>query len=280
MSVAAQTHETSSAVPADRSAPPATLASAHIRLIRAKAIPAAARKPGDITDLLAAMPYRPEISAGLPLPAAMADSSSPVADTAEPEAAGAGASEGAGEAVRASSPAPVARLRLVDPTAVPSPPDTDPRRSVPIQPAPQRPRERGRRNPDIFGYWNRLREGRPFPGWDEMSAREIASYWPNSFILSCDFDQGTPRNGPIISRAVRVAGESDHDQPAGEIRFTQPMIEWILSVGREVAQFGQPVRDSEKFGTVAGPVEYHVVAMPLGDLPPRIDRILCHVSRG
>lgn len=243
--------------PAERPATPAPPAAEAARAPTPAEAPAPAVAP-ELTPAnaapAAAATSTPEAppAAPPPLPATPAE---PVAATAPPAAL--------------AVPAPIAPIPAAP---IPAAPTTPAVRSL----------QRTRLNADIHGYWNRLRQTRPFPAWHEMNVGEIAFYWPNSFLLSCDGGPGDSRGGAMISRAVRVV-DPDFGQDTGgtaEIKFTQPMIEWILSIGREVARFGQPVRDSERFDTPGGAATYQVIAMPLGDDPRRVDRILCHVRRG
>ena len=129
--------------------------------------------------------------------------------------------------------------------------------------------------PDIFGYWTKLRQGRRFPAWRDVDREEVARRWPNSFVLACDGGDGSPAR---IGCAARVGGDEELGREHA-LPLSEPVIEWILATGRDVARYGEAIRDEEVFDSPRGRAGYRIVAVPLSDDQRRIDHILCHVSR-
>jgi hypothetical protein len=129
------------------------------------------------------------------------------------------------------------------------------------------------RSSDLFGYWNRMKNGRRFPARGDFDANEIAENWPNSMLLTCE-GQGS---GITFSKILRYGGH--RSRPGEEFSFTSMITEWILSVGGEVARVGRPVQDNEVFMTPDGNHSYRIVALPLGDEQSRVDHVLCHLTR-
>jgi hypothetical protein len=259
-----------------RLAPAASLASLH--LTRRRGAPPAPAKAGDLslarsgsvaTVEQPAQAEPPAVPARAEGPAdagaAPAAAEAPTLDPARPDAADpVGPASPATEDRPAADPAPA-----LAPMAAPVP--------APAQAAPAAAPARAavRLPPDIFGYWTKLRQGRRFPAWDDVDREEVAQRWPNSFVLACDGGDGSPAR---IGRAARVGG----DEAAGRqhaLPLSEPVIEWILATGRDVARYGEAIRDEEVFDSPRGRAGYRIVAVPLSDDQRRIDHILCHVSR-
>jgi hypothetical protein len=139
-------------------------------------------------------------------------------------------------------------------------------------PAPRPPAET-LRSADLFGYWNRIKNGRRFPARGDFDANEIAENWPNSMLLTCE-SQGSSVS---FSKILRYGGH--RSRPGEEFSFTSMITEWILSIGGEVARVGRPVQDNEVFVTPEGHHSYRIVALPLGDEQSRVDHVLCHLTR-
>jgi hypothetical protein len=142
---------------------------------------------------------------------------------------------------------------------------------APVQPQ-ARPAE-APRSSDLYGYWNRMKNGRRFPARGDFDANEIAENWPNSMLLTCE-GQGS---GISFSKILRYGGH--RSRPGEEFSFTSMITEWILSIGGEVARVGRPVQDNEVFVTPDGNHSYRIVALPLGDEQSRVDHVLCHLTR-
>jgi hypothetical protein len=140
-------------------------------------------------------------------------------------------------------------------------------------PPPPRPPAETLRSADLFGYWNRIKNGRRFPARGDFDVNEIAENWPNSMLLTCE-SQGSSVS---FSKILRYGGH--RSRPGEEFSFTSMITEWILSIGGEVARVGRPVQDNEVFVTPEGHHSYRIVALPLGDEQSRVDHVLCHLTR-
>ncbi len=290
------------AVAGERLHPAASLASLQLTRRRGTAAPAR-RKAGDLSSAPANADSDDAATAPAPAapPAAAANDGAAAPDPA-PHAAPRppATADQAGLASRAV-PEPGAEPGAQIPPPPPSPlsSDQDPRgngtsaaaaadtppaaQAVPSPPAPApapapaavQSRQPSRLPPDIYGYWAKLRQGRRFPSWRDVDSEEISRRWPNSFLLACDATDGRTAR---IGRAERLGGTGDgaRRQP---LVLTEPVIEWILATGRDVAHYGEPIRDEEVFDSPRGRAGYRIVAVPLSDDQRRIDHILCHVSR-
>ena len=258
----------------DHQAPAASLTKIQFRQRPTRPPDEAGRKSGDISLVPEALQPQPGVLA-------------PAVETVDevPPPAPEAPSDGAAPAVTAV-PAPVAEAEPVAAEGV-APPQTEqvdaeePAHAEPIPeqtpPPPLRRRIRKPGNADIYGYWARLRDGRRFPSWADMDPSEIAYHWPNCFLLTCE--RSVEQRRSVIARATRVASVEVPANPIVEIAFSGAMIDWVLKVGREVIDFGQPLRDSETFDGTSGAPTYRIMALPLSERQTAIDHILCWVSR-
>jgi hypothetical protein len=136
-----------------------------------------------------------------------------------------------------------------------------------------------RRPSDIQGYWTRLRGGRRWPAWDDLDAGMIAQVWPNSFLLTCEASGAGGRGAPVVAQARRVGSDPPAPGSADDLPITHAVVEWIRSIGAEVAASGLPARETDRFETGRGSISLRLHALPLSDDQTRVDRVLCHVAR-
>ncbi|NBC31327.1 MAG: hypothetical protein GVY13_01495 [Alphaproteobacteria bacterium] len=134
------------------------------------------------------------------------------------------------------------------------------------------------RNSNLYDYWTQLRRGRKMPAWSEIRVDEVASAWPNSFIVSFEPKAGAEDGAQPLVRARRVT----QDQPAGpeveELRLTDTVIEWILATARAAVKHGEPVQDRESFAMHDGKLVYTIVAVPFSGDRSGVEHILCHLK--
>ena len=138
----------------------------------------------------------------------------------------------------------------------------------------------GQRVSDIQGYWARLRKGRRWPAWRDMDAKLVGQVWANSFLLTCDSGQeAVDRVDPVVVQATRIGQGHPTPGDVDDVPISHAMVEWIRTVGAEVAASGLPARETDCFETARGATEFRLHALPLGDDQRRVDHVLCHVSR-
>lgn len=144
-----------------------------------------------------------------------------------------------------------------------------------------RPARRPDRAPtpgDIVSYWTGLRSGRRFPSWSDLDPEQIKRFWPYSVLLSCGAGAGHLELEAMFSSAARADGAGGPGGSIKVVEYTPMVTDWILTIGRQVADNGRPMQDSEIFPTPNGEVCYRLVALPLSDNDDGIDHVLCHVG--
>ena len=82
----------------------------------------------------------------------------------------------------------------------------------------------------------------------------------------------------MFSSAARTDGAGGPGGSIKVVEYTPMVTDWILTIGRQVADSGRPMQDSEIFPTPNGEVCYRLVALPLSDNDDGIDHVLCHVG--
>lgn len=129
---------------------------------------------------------------------------------------------------------------------------------------------------DIAEYWARLRKSRSWPARGDMDPKQIALHWPNTVLIRVATADQPWRFEPLISGLMRGGGQSFHN---GEIEFNSMVMDWILSIGRNVEKTRRVVEDADTFPTNAGNIRYRAMAVPLGDSDLAVNYVLCHVKR-
>ena len=246
--------------------PPASLAGIRIRANHPRTLRVTQRKHGDLSE---------RMDGGAPQPAAEAAGrplSRPVPkplQIAEARLAAATASV---------TPTPVAPTPVMSSQAV-SGERTDLAARLAMRRRGLNPERRASAN--LMGYWHRLRFGRACPAWPDMDRDQIAFFWPNSVLLTCDPPaEGSQRRPRSIRSATRIADMSGGVTPDTDIAFTEPMIAWVLAIGQAVAQSAKPLEETEGFPVVGGLQDYAVLALPLmDDGMDQVTHVLCHVKR-
>lgn len=129
---------------------------------------------------------------------------------------------------------------------------------------------------DIAEYWARLRKGRNWPGRGDVDPKQIALHWPNTVLIRVATADQPWRFEPLISGLMRGGGQSFNN---GEIEFNSMVMDWILSIGKDVERARRVVEDADTFPTNAGNTRYRAMAVPLGDSDVAVNYVLCHVMR-
>jgi len=136
--------------------------------------------------------------------------------------------------------------------------------------------------PDILTYWMGIRKGRRYPSWESLEPDIIGKYWPNCILVHCNTDIGRLQVKYEFTNAVRKATQDDALQEKEfikRIEFTPMIVDWILSLGREVANSGKPSHDTEYFPTLTGECPLRLIALPLSDNARKVDHVLCYIQQ-
>lgn len=129
---------------------------------------------------------------------------------------------------------------------------------------------------DIAEYWARLRKSRSWPARADVDPKQIALHWPNTVLIRVATADQPWRFEPLISGLMRGGGQSFHN---GEIEFNSMVMDWILSIGKNVEKTRRVVDNVDTFPTAAGNVRYRAMAVPLGESDAAVNYVLCHVKR-
>lgn len=129
---------------------------------------------------------------------------------------------------------------------------------------------------DIAEYSARLRKGRNWPARGDVDPKQIALHWPNTLLIRVATADQPWRFEPLISGLMRGGGQSFNN---GEIEFNSMVMDWILSIGKDVERARRVVEETDTFPTNSGNVRYRAMAVPLGDSDVAVNYVLCHVMR-
>lgn len=129
---------------------------------------------------------------------------------------------------------------------------------------------------DVAEYWARLRKGRQWPSRGDIDPKQIGLHWPNTVLIRVGTAIQPWRFEPLISGLMRGGGQSFHN---GEIEFNSMVMDWVLSIGKNVARTGRVVELADTFPVNSGNARYRAMAVPLGDSEAAVDYVLCHVKR-
>jgi hypothetical protein len=227
-------------------------------------------KSGDITDRLQALAE--ELDASKP------ESSAPEpVFTEEAETAPAQPSPVRKAAKRASAPAK--EEVLSDPRPVSAVP---PRRPLAARPAATSGWQKKKTaSPDILSYWMEIREGNRYPTWQNLDTAKISKYWPNCTLVYCDRAAGRLQleNGFAAEIRQAMQEENPHRSQASDIEFTPMVVDWVLSLARDVANTGKPTHGTEYFPSTFDEVPLRVIALPLSENQIDVDHVLCYVQK-
>ncbi|NKB57168.1 MAG: hypothetical protein GKS00_12635 [Alphaproteobacteria bacterium] len=128
---------------------------------------------------------------------------------------------------------------------------------------------------DIVSFWNDLRSSQALPSRDNLRASDIAARWPNVVLFRCE-QPGDIRPDTTFATALR-AHRTGEGTIARGVEITAMLSQWILSVARNSAERGEPIRDTSRFDTPHGPISYELAAVPFG--AGTVDHVLCNIDR-
>ncbi|WP_025898709.1 hypothetical protein [Sneathiella glossodoripedis] len=163
-------------------------------------------------------------------------------------------------------------------------PNINPTQPKPAQSA--RPRKTGWGTPksvqtDILGYWMDIRQSRRYPSWQSLDPQEIGIHWPNCLLVHCNKEVGRLQVKYEFTNAVRKVALNNitDEERIDRIEFTPMIVDWILSLARDVSLSGKPAHGTEQFPSLKGEFPLRLIALPLSDDLRSIDHVLCYIQQ-
>jgi hypothetical protein len=127
---------------------------------------------------------------------------------------------------------------------------------------------------EMITYWNRLRHGRRFPALADIEASFLIDGWPGAILFECAAAGVEPlKSAPGVLRMSRLGNG------AGDVAYTPMVMEWMLSLAREVARTGEAIEDRENFPAAGSVASYRLVLLPLGEERAGVGHVLGAVGR-
>ena len=135
--------------------------------------------------------------------------------------------------------------------------------------------------PDILSYWMSIRGSRRYPSWEALQPEIIGIHWPNCVLVHCNKDIGRLQVKYEFTNAVRKVALNNitDEERIDRIEFTPMVIDWILSLGREVSLTGKPTHGTEQFPSLKGEFPLRLIALPLSEDLRHIDHVLCYIQQ-
>ncbi len=160
-----------------------------------------------------------------------------------------------------SPPAPV--VEQAPAVVVPPPPPAAPTQAKP--PA---------TTDEMIAFWNRLRQGRRYPVLSDIDANFQIDGWPASILFEC-----ASRDSKRTGHAGDVLRMSRLGNGTGNIAYTPMMMEWMLSLAREVVETGKAIEDRDNFPASGAVARYRLVLLPLGEERNGVGHVLGALER-
>ena len=177
-------------------------------------------------------------------------------------------------------PAPVEQAPLPDRDRLPAKPaSTDHAVEAGTKPAPPpQPAAKPARSPvtteEMIAYWNRLRQGRQYPPLSDIDAGFVGDGWPAAILFECaSRDSSRERPTGDVLRMSRLGNGT------GNIAYTPMMMEWMMSLAREVVQTGKAIEDRDDFPASGSVARYRLVLLPLGEEQKGVGHVLGALER-
>lgn len=156
-----------------------------------------------------------------------------------------------------------------------------PRRANWARPAAAQGWQKKNQAPDILSYWMELRNGNRYPTWQSLDTMKIGKFWPNCVLVHCDRTAGRLQLEPSFSNELRQAARRANPLRdfSSDIDFTPMVVDWVLSLARDVANTAKPAHGTEYFPSVFDEIPLRVIALPLSEDQVEIDHVLCYVQK-
>jgi hypothetical protein len=135
--------------------------------------------------------------------------------------------------------------------------------------------------PDMLTYWMELRNGNRYPTWQSLDTQKIGKYWPNCVLVHCDRTVGRLNLETSFSQELRQAARRANPLRdfSSDIDFTPMVVDWVLSLARDVANTAKPAHGTEYFPSMFDEIPLRVIALPLSEDQVEIDHVLCYVQK-
>lgn len=175
-------------------------------------------------------------------------------------------------------PATVTEDKAPAPRAVSAVP---PRRANWARPAATSGWQKKTATPDILSYWMEIRDGNRYPSWQNLDTAKIGKYWPNCTLVYCDRAAGRLQleNGFASEIREAIQAENPHQKYISNIDFSPMVVDWVLSLARDVANTGKPTHGTEYFPSTFDEMPLRVIALPLSENQIDVDHVLCFVQK-
>ena len=126
-----------------------------------------------------------------------------------------------------------------------------------------------------------IRDGNRYPTWQSLDTAKIGKYWPNCTLVYCDRAAGRLQLENAFAAEIRQAmqEENPHRSHVSDIEFSPMVVDWVLSLARDVANTGKPTHGTEYFPSTFDEVPLRVIALPLSENQIDVDHVLCYVQK-
>lgn len=135
--------------------------------------------------------------------------------------------------------------------------------------------------PDILSYWMEIRNGNRYPTWQNLDTQKIGKFWPNCVLVHCNHSSGRLQLETSFSNELRQSAKRANPLRdfTSDIDFSPMVVDWVLSLARDVANTGKPAHGTEHFPSVFDEIPLRVIALPLSENQVEVDHVLCYVQK-
>ena len=181
-------------------------------------------------------------------------------------------------------PAVEAKKKTATPPKNDTPPSVSavpPRRANWARPASAPGWQKKVQTPDILSYWMEIRNGNRYPTWQNLDTQKIGKFWPNCVLVHCNHSSGRLQLETSFSNELRQSAKRANPLRdfTSDIDFSPMVVDWVLSLARDVANTGKPAHGTEHFPSVFDEIPIRVIALPLSENQVEVDHVLCYVQK-
>jgi hypothetical protein len=135
--------------------------------------------------------------------------------------------------------------------------------------------------PDILSYWMEIRNGNRYPTWQNLDTQKIGKFWSNCVLVHCNHTSGRLQLETSFSAELRQSAKRANPLRdfTSDIDFSPMVVDWVLSLARDVANTGKPAHGTEHFPSVFDEIPLRVIALPLSENQIDVDHVLCYVQK-
>lgn len=183
-----------------------------------------------------------------------------------------------------ANPVIEARKPAATPPKIETPPPASavpPRRANWARPASAPGWQKKVQTPDILSYWMEIRDGNRYPTWQNLDTQKIGKFWPNCVLVHCNHVSGRLQLETSFSNELRQSAKRANPLRdfTTDIDFSPMVVDWVLSLARDVANTGKPAHGTEYFPSVFDETPLRVIALPLSENQVDVDHVLCYVQK-